>query len=101
MPVLFEVTGAQGVLDQEIGARTFQAQLYSGRSFTQDGEGGWIEDSATLFDFSRHEINLPTHNSGASMEYHPMVGGTILTPTFISREIAYLGLIPRLDFQCK
>ena len=100
LPTIFRVGGGGAEESVDFGDGAVTATVYSGTGYRKT-EDGWESKDATLYDLSSHEINLPIHNSGASMSYHTMVSGTHLTPTFISESVAYLGTLPRLDFECK
>ena len=103
LPTIFKVGGGGSEAVVDFGDGSVSATRYSGTAYTQPGdeESEWTSNDATMWDLSSVEINEPIHNSGATMEYHTLVSGTYLTPSFVSKDTAFLGTLPRLDFQCK
>ena len=74
---------------------------YGGQAIGVAADGAFDDATdGTLIDLSYHEINLPIHNTSASMSYHTLNPGTVITPSFVSPSFAYLGTLPRLDFTC-
>ena len=102
-PIVFKVSGGGGITGVSLGDSSVSAVRYTGNAFRYTTEGGWeeVEGEAELLDFSIHVLNEPSHNTGATFSYHALESGTIITPTFVSSTQAYLGTLPRLDFECK
>ena len=98
---LFVVGSSEGVTTVSTPAGDFQAVRYIGQAIGVAADGSFDDAiDGTLIDLSYHEINLPIHNTSAVMEYHTLVDGTVVTPSFVAPGYAYLGTLPRLDFTC-
>ncbi len=101
-PSLFMVSGGGSTQSVQLAKETsVMAVKYSGKAFRSIGDGWEEVGEAELFDFSVNVLNEPISNTGATYEYHTLESGTIITPTFATASKAYLGTLPRLDFECK